>query len=107
MGITSEVSIRRSGRIQARVIWALLMREIITRYGRHNIGFLWLFVEPMLLTLGVTVLLHYTFKGHGGSLSVVAFAVTGYSSVQLCRTTADRCVFALARNLSLLYHRNV
>ena len=27
------------------------MREIITRYGRNNIGFLWLFVEPLLLTL--------------------------------------------------------
>lgn len=37
--------------IQRRVIGALLMREIITRYGRNNIGFLWLFVEPLLMTL--------------------------------------------------------
>ena len=37
--------------IQKKGIGALLMREIITRYGRNNIGFLWLFVEPLLLTL--------------------------------------------------------
>lgn len=84
-----------------------MMREILTRYGRHNIGFLWLFIEPMLLTLGVMLLWHYTFQGHKGALSVAAFAVTGYSSVQLWRTTAGRCISALTPNLSLLYHRNV
>jgi hypothetical protein len=42
--------------IQRRVIGALLMREIITRFGRDNLGVLWLFVEPMMFTLGVTAL---------------------------------------------------
>ena len=46
--------------IQKRVISALLMREILTRYGRHNIGFLWLFAEPMIFTVGVTVLWNIT-----------------------------------------------
>ncbi|MFN5779339.1 MAG: capsule polysaccharide export ABC transporter permease, partial [Novosphingobium sp.] len=36
--------------VQRRVIGALLLREMLTRYGRNNIGFLWLFVEPMLFT---------------------------------------------------------
>ena len=49
-------SFRQSWTIQLRVIWALLLRESLTRYGRHNIGFLWLFVEPMLFTLGVRML---------------------------------------------------
>ena len=46
----------RSLTIQTRIIWALLLREMMTRFGRHNIGFLWLFVEPMMFTLGVTAL---------------------------------------------------
>jgi len=100
-------SLRLSLRLQGRAIYSLLMREILTRYGRHNIGFLWLFLEPMLLTLGVTLLWHFTFKSHAGNLSITGFAVTGYSSVQLWRTTASRCVHALQPNLSLLYHRNV
>lgn len=100
-------STRRSLDIQRRVIGALLMREIITRYGRHNIGFLWLFVEPMLFTLGIT-LLWVAFKAtHGSSLPIVAFAITGYSSVLLWRNGASRCAKAIESNLSLLYHRNV
>src|SRR6267143_724374 len=107
MDITSEVSLRRSGRIQARVIWALLMREIITRYGRHNIGFMWMFVEPMMFTLGVAALWSFAGLSHGSSLPIVAFAITGYSAVLLWRNMPSRCVGAVEPNLALMYHRNV
>lgn len=100
-------TLRQSFRIQLRVIGALLMREIITRYGRHNIGFLWLFLEPMMFTLGVMLLWSLAKAGHGGSISVVAFALTGYSSVLLWRNVANRCSKAIEPNLSLMYHRNV
>jgi capsular polysaccharide transport system permease protein len=103
----SPTPLRRSAEIQLRVIHALVMREIITRYGRHNIGFLWLFLEPMLFTLGITTLWTVTKMSHGSSLPIVAFAVTGYSSILLWRNTSNRCVKALEPNLNLLYHRNV
>lgn len=97
----------RSWAIQRRVIWALLLREMMTRYGRHNIGFLWLFVEPMLFTLGVTALWTATRTVHGSDLPIVAFAITGYSSVLLWRNMPSRTIGALGPNLALLYHRNV
>jgi ABC-2 type transport system permease protein/capsular polysaccharide transport system permease protein len=100
-------SFRQAWTIQLRVIWALLLRESLTRYGRHNIGFLWLFVEPMLFTLGVTAIWSALKSVHGSSLPIVAFAITGYSSVLLWRNMPSRCVGALEPNLSLLYHRNV
>ena len=93
--------------IQRRVVWALLLREILTRYGRHNIGFLWLFVEPMLFTLGVTAIWTALRSVHGSNLPIVAFAITGYSSVLLWRNMPSRCVAAVSHNLSLLYHRHV
>ncbi len=93
--------------IQRRVIYALFMREVLTRYGRHNIGFLWLFVEPMLFTLGVTALWSLTKATHGLDLPIVAFALTGYSSVLLWRNMPARCIDAIKPNLSLLYHRQV
>lgn len=105
--MSTITSLRRSFLIQRRVLGALLMREVITRYGRHNIGFLWLFMEPMLFTLGVTTLWTVTKATHGSNLSIVAFAVTGYSSVLLWRNGANRCTKAIEPNLSLLYHRNV
>jgi ABC-2 type transport system permease protein/capsular polysaccharide transport system permease protein len=100
-------SLRHSWAIQRRVIGALLMREILTRFGRHNIGFLWLFVEPMLFTLGVTALWTITKSVHGSNLPIVAFALTGYSSVLLWRNMPSRCIAAIEPNLSLLYHRYV
>jgi ABC-2 type transport system permease protein/capsular polysaccharide transport system permease protein len=106
-GSVTSPSLLESWRIQRRVVWALLLREILTRYGRHNIGFLWLFVEPMLFTLGVTALWSATKAVHGSNLPIVAFAVTGYSSVLLWRNMPSRCVLAMEPNLGLLYHRNV
>ncbi len=100
-------SLRHSFAIQVRVINALLMREVITRYGRHNIGFLWLFLEPMLFTLGVTTLWTLVKATHGTSLPITAFAVTGYSSILLWRNCTNRVVKAIEVNLSLMYHRNV
>lgn len=103
----SSGSIINGWRIQRRVIWALILREILTRYGRHNIGFLWLFLEPMIFTVAITALWTATRAVHGSSLPIVAFAVTGYSSVLLWRNMPSRCIKALEPNLSLLYHRNV
>jgi ABC-2 type transport system permease protein/capsular polysaccharide transport system permease protein len=103
----SERSLLGSWAVQRRVIGALLMREVLTRYGRHNIGFLWLFAEPMLFTLGVTALWTAAKSVHGSSLPIVAFAVTGYSSVLLWRNMPARCIKAIEPNLALMYHRNV
>ena len=97
----------QSGRIQGRVVFALLMREILTRFGRHNLGFLWLFVEPMLFTVGVTTLWTATQAFHGSTLPIVPFAVSGYSSVLLWRNMPARCIGAVDPNRTLLYHRNV
>jgi ABC-type polysaccharide/polyol phosphate export permease len=100
-------SLGESFSIQLRVIGALFMREVLTRYGRHNLGFLWLFVEPMIFTLGVTALWTAANSTHGSNLPIVAFAVTGYSSVLLWRNMPGRCAGAIGPNLSLMYHRNV
>ena len=105
--MTYATPFSRSLAIQFRVIGALLMREVLTRYGRHNIGFLWLFVEPMMFTLGVTILWTVTKAAHGSNLPIVAFALTGYSSVLLWRNMPARCSGAVEPNLALMYHRHV
>ncbi|MES2682537.1 MAG: ABC transporter permease [Pseudomonadota bacterium] len=102
-----QPSLSRSLHIQGRVISALLMREVITRFGRHNIGVLWLIGEPMIFTLGVATLWSLTGLSHGSSLPIIAFAITGYSSVLVWRNTVSRCNSAIQGNFNLLYHRNV
>lgn len=100
-------SLLRSLAIQRRVLHALLMREVITRFGRENLGVLWLLAEPMIFTLGVATLWSAAGLAHGSPLPIIAFAVTGYSSVLLWRNCATRSSMAIEANKGLLYHRNV
>ncbi len=100
-------SFRRAFAIQGRVLHALMMREAITRFGRENMGVLWMIGEPMLFTLGVAALWSAAGMHHGSSLPIAAFALTGYSSVLVWRNVVNRCNSAIQHNLNLLYHRNV
>lgn len=105
--MAASTSLLRSLAIQRRVLHALLMREVITRFGRENLGVLWLVAEPMMFTLGVATLWSLMKTGHGSTLPIVAFAITGYSSVLMWRNTVNRCTGGIAANVNLLYHRNV
>ena len=93
--------------IQRRVVGALLMREIITRYGRHNIGFLWLLLEPIIFSVGVVILWNLMHRVHGFRVEVTPFIVTGYASLLLWRNCSSRGIKAVEPNRSLLHHRAV
>jgi ABC-type polysaccharide/polyol phosphate export permease len=103
----TDPTLAESFAIQRRVIGALLMREVLTRYGRNNIGFLWLFVEPMIFTLGITLLWYFIRAHQVSNLPIVAFAVTGYSSVLLWRNMTNRSIGSIGPNRALMFHRNV
>ena len=105
---TAETSFLQCLAIQYRVVHALLLREIITRYGRDNLGVLWLVGEPMIFTLGVTTLWTVAGLAHGGTgIPIVAFAVTGYSSVLMWRNATSQCAIGIENNKPLLFHRRV
>jgi capsular polysaccharide transport system permease protein len=100
-------SLLSSLRTQANVIGALLMRELHTRYGRENVGYLWMFLEPMTLASAVSVL-HAGQKTHYGSdIQMVPFAMLGYSLFIMLRGMITRAEGALESNRPLLYHRSV
>lgn len=93
--------------VQVRVIQALMIRELTTRFGRENIGFLWVMVEPLLFA-GLVAIVWRFMKGpeeHG--ISVVAFVVTGYIPIVLFRQGVSRSISIFVANSSLLYHRQV
>jgi capsular polysaccharide transport system permease protein len=108
MASAGELSFLQSLTIQSRVLHALLMRELITRYGRDNLGVLWLVGEPMIFTLGVATLWSAAGLAHGGTgIPIVAFAVTGYSSVLMWRNATGQCSAGIEQNKPLLFHRSV
>ena len=103
--ISGEPWLWRSLRSQARVVRALLMREVITRYGRHNIGFLWFMLEPIIFCSGVVILWHLFRQTM--RVEITPFIVTGYSALLLWRNCSARGLRAMEPNRSLLHHRIV
>lgn len=100
-------SFRAGLQIQLRVISALMIRELSTRFGRENIGFLWIMVEPLMFAVLVGVIWR-TWRGpEEYGIDIVAFVVTGYIPLTLFRHAISRSVGAMKVNSSLLYHRQV
>jgi capsular polysaccharide transport system permease protein len=93
---------------QGRVIGAIMMRELHTRYGRENVGYLWLIGEPMLLAT-VIGLMHLGGKhaAYLGDIQPVPFGVLGYTTFMLFRGIVNRAAGSLEANTPLLYHRQV
>jgi len=94
-------------RVQRRVISALMIRELVTRFGRENIGFLWLMLEPLLFA-GLVAIVWRALHGpemHG--VSITAFIATGYIPLTLFRHAVGRSVKVFSVNGSLLYHRQI
>ncbi len=100
-------SLRKGWDIQVRVIGALMIRELTTRFGRENIGFLWIMVEPLLFAL----LVGFLWRALKGPLEygvdIVSFVVTGYIPLVLFRSCVQRGVNIFTANGSLLYHRQI
>src|SRR5437870_1657189 len=99
-------SFMASVRIQRRIIGALVLRELLTRFGRRNIGFLWLFIEPMLFTAGVLGL-WMLYHRDRTPFPLTAFCISGYGTVLLWRNTIGRSGNAVEPNRALMHHRNV
>lgn len=93
---------------QGRVIKALIIREIYTRFGRENIGFGWIVVEPILFTLAVIILWSAIAEGKGGvDIPIVEFLLTGYLPILMYRHCVIRLLRCMQANSDLLYHRQV
>lgn len=92
---------------QIRVIFALIMRETLTRYGRENIGFLWVVGEPILFCGGVAVVWTAVRPSHEHGLQMTAMVITGYIPLTMFRHAISRSTKAYEVNSSLLYHKLV
>ena len=94
-------------RLQMRVIGALILRELHTRFGRDNIGYLWFIVEPLLLASGITTvhLVAHVPLPHG--YAIAPFYVSGYVSYMIFRSVINRSAGLVISNKGLMYHRQV
>jgi len=84
-------------RTQARVIRALVLRETMTRYGEHKVGFLWAFFEPLMLIGIVSAIFMAMGNDIAGGMPIVTFMITGFVPFTLFRDTS-----AIQQNSTLM-----
>ncbi|WP_374131839.1 ABC transporter permease [Sphingomonas sp. 28-62-20] len=94
--------------IQQSVIKALALREMQTRYGRDNIGFLWMVAEPLMLASVITSLHQLAPAGeNGASMAPFPFALIGYCVFIIFRNSFNRAEGALYAAGALSYHAQI
>jgi capsular polysaccharide transport system permease protein len=100
-------SLRQGWDIQVRVINALMLRELTTRFGRENIGFLWIMAEPLLFAVLVAIFWRAMKGPFDFGVDIVAFVITGYIPLVFFRTCVSRGVKSFTANGGLMYHRQI
>lgn len=93
--------------IQRRVLVALFMREIHTRWGRRNLGFAWVFAEPLVFVFPVLTMWSYIRAPVVGGVPEWPFVWSGYLPLLIFRHVGGQALYVLRNNAAVLYHRSV
>lgn len=92
---------------QTRIVSALMIREMTTRYGRDGLGFAWIVIEPMSFCVGVLILWSLTRPPFEHGIRLQAFSLTGYMCIILLRHMISYSFTAIQANIGLMHHRLV
>lgn len=79
----------------------------MVRYGRDNLGFVWVVLEPLILSAGVLVLWSYLRGTYEHGIALLEFVFTGYMLLTLWRHQINSMTQLLRRSAHLLYHAKV
>src|SRR6516225_4335140 len=93
--------------IQWRVVGALIIREIYTRFGREGLGFAWIVAEPLVFAIPVLFVWRAVRSPYEHGLPLMPFLWTGYLPLLLFRHVGARILLFVRVNAGLLYHRQV
>ncbi len=89
------------------IVRALMLRELITRYGREGLGFLWVIGEPLVFCLGVVLMWNLIRPEYEHGIRLGPMVMTGYMALLLLRHQISFSLAALQANTGLLHHRSI
>ena len=93
--------------VQGRVVGALVMREMITRYGRGSLGYLWALIEPLIMIIVFLFIFHAAGRKSHAGMDLVPFLATGFVTFFAIRGTVGRLCSAVGGNRGLLSYPHV
>lgn len=89
-------------RTQLRVIHALILRESMTRYGEHKLGFLWAILEPLFMVLVFVLLFTFIKSRSTGDIPLAIFMLTGIVPFTLFKGNMGQLQNAITSNKAML-----
>jgi capsular polysaccharide transport system permease protein len=92
---------------QHAVLRALILRELQTRFGRDNIGYLWVIAEPLMLASVITLLHFVIGETMASGMGPYPFTLLGYCIFIIFRNTFNRSDGLLQSSNNLFYHAQV
>jgi len=98
------MSLARGAFIQLNVIHALVLRETRTRFGEHQLGYLWALIEPLLWIGSFAGLYYFGDRPAPHNLEVVAFLATGVLTYEIFDNNVGRLGEAINGNKPLLFY---
>ncbi len=86
---------------------AISIRDMMERYGRSNIGFLWALIEPLILAVGVMAIWSLMKSPYEHGIPVLTMVFTGYLPLTLWRHITGGAGSIFSSGFSLMYHRSI
>jgi capsular polysaccharide transport system permease protein len=105
--VPKQASLRVGLRRQLAIMRALMIRDMMSRFGRDNVGFVWVVLEPMILTVGVMTLWRVMFGQEKEGATVVEMVFSSYMPLTLWRHMTSVTALIYRRSMSLRYHRRI
>ncbi len=89
------------------ILKALILRDMLARYGRNSLGFFWVVMEPVMLATGVMIIWSVIHDSGMHGVSIITFAITCYLPLTLSRHLIGPLSRLGRSNASLFFHRPV
>ncbi|SOB60065.1 Transport permease protein [Pseudodesulfovibrio profundus] len=92
--------------LQIRVIYALMLRETKTMYGRSSFGYLWVIVQTafgIVVFWGIREVMGAKTEG----IPIPVFLITGFTAWNLFSDSLNKLMAAVNANTALLYYSKV
>jgi len=92
---------------QLEVLNALILREMKTRFGKHQLGYLWCVIEPSLWIGTFVFVFQMGHRTAPNGMDTVSFIATGLVPYMLFRESATRSLNAIGSNRGLLFYPQI
>ena len=98
---------RRGLKNQSQIVRALILRETRTRFGKHQLGYLWAFLEPCLFILTFFLVYKFANRRLPMGMDIISFISTGLLPFQAFRSIANKTANSTKGGKALLTYPNV